>query len=88
MNPQVRENRAIFACICAALLLCVAIAFISDRAMGARNVPVYECGKAIDVHDDAPGYRITRKARFIQYEDGSGRLVCGRRTMVIVHVPW
>lgn len=87
MSQQVRENRAIFAVICATLLLCVAIAFAGDRALG-RGVPVYECGHAIGARDAVPGYRITRAARFIQYEDGSGRLVCGYRTLVIVHVPW
>jgi hypothetical protein len=86
-SRHVREARAIFVLIAFLLACCVAFAVLSDSAESNR-AEVFECGKASGLYDSVPGYHVIRHAEYLEYEDGSGQLMCGNRVMVRVNVPW
>lgn len=97
MNLSNRQREAFLLAvliIIVSLGLCIVMALLGARSCTENakaepnRIELYECGKATGLHDNKPGYHIVLKARFVQYEDGSGALMCGHETMVIVHVPW
>lgn len=90
MMPRNPHNREALVLLALAAVACIWVLAHVINADGreANRVERYNCGIALGLHDDQPGYHIIERAHYVSYEDGSGALYCGQVRMVVVEVPW